>query len=318
MVKTPGKRNGESEKQVLHATQNGKVEKKESGWFFLMKRATFMLEAQVEKITWKAFLLSEQNSQKDEYVQFLEEMLQESQKTATDFKAQVQKITWKAFLLSEQNRQKDEYVQYLEEMLKESQKTATDFMLANSSHHEEYDIDMTGSVSCQTEETTYPVGPVKEEVNVEIPTLPTLPLTTNIEKGSNEDRNEVVATAGDDGVEYSENNPLQVERIRRQKTRNYCRCSWCSRQGVTRHELYICFWCLSRGHIKKYSKHAEKCKARLAAKDKCLVCDGFKMTYSSFSDQIKCNLCKGLMMKDSWEKHSLQCMRKHFQVPCTC
>ena len=276
MVKTPGKRNGESEKQVLHATHNGKVEKKECERCPLLKRATFMLEAQVEK------------------------------------------ITWKAFLLSEQNRQKDEYIQYLEGMLQESQKTATDFILANSSHREEGDtICLTESVVYQTEETTYPVGPVKEEVKVEIPNQ-TLLFTTNIEKGSNEDRNEVVATAGD-GVEYSEHNPLRFEGLISQKTRKeLCGCFWCLRQGATRHKLCICFWCLSHVQIKMYSRHTKRCKVRLAANDKCLVCDGFKMTYSSFSNQIKCNLCKRLMPKDSWEKHSVKCMRKNFQVPCTC
>ena len=274
MGKTQCKSNS-SEKQLLHATHKGKVEKNESGWCFLMKRATFMLEAQVEKITWKAFLLSEQNSQKDEYVQYLEEMLQESLKTATDF------------------------------------------MHANSSHREECDtISLTVSVSCQTEETTYPVVPVKEEVNVEIPTLPTLPLTTNIEKGSNEDRNEVVATVCSWLL-------LQVERINySQKTKNnLCRCVWCKQhKGETREDLYICFWCLSHGLIKRYSRHTESCKIRLAANDKCIVCDGFKITYSFVSSSyiIKCNLCKLSFPKGSWENHSVKCMRKHYQIHCTC
>ena len=303
MGKTPGERNSESsEKQVLHATQNGKVEKKkECGWCFLMKRATFILEAQVEKITWKAFLLSEQNSQKDEYVEYLEEMLQESQKTATDFKAEVEKIKWKAFLLSERNRQKDEYLQYLEEMLKESQKTATDFMLANSSHREEDDIHMTESVVYQTEETTYPVGPVKEEVRDEKPNQ-TLLLTECVEKRKKARQN-VVTTAGD-GVEYPENKSLQVERTRGKTMKN--------------RELFHCSWYLCHVNKKGYSVHAESCKFHLAANDKCLVCDGFKMTYSSFSDKIKCNLCKHSMHKSSWEKHSVKCTKKVFQVPCYC
>ena len=269
MGKTQCKSNSEREKQVLHDTKNGKVEKKDRGRCFKQTSMTDILQAKLEE-----------------------------------------KIL-KSFMLSEQKRQLEEYVEYLEERLIEAEKTATDFILANSSHREEGDIHMTVSVSCQTEEMTYPVGPVKEAVNVEIPTLP---------KGINEDKNEVVATAGDDGVEYSENNPVQVERIRRQKTINYCRCSSCSRQGVTRKELYICFWCLSHGHIKKYTRHAGRCKVRLAANDKCLVCDGFKMTYSfvSSSYEIKCNLCKHSINKSIWEKHSLKCMRKHFQIPCTC
>jgi len=73
-----------SEKQVLHATKNGKVEKKECERCPLLTRATYILESQVEKITWKAFLLSEQKRQQDEYVKYLEERLQDSEKRATD------------------------------------------------------------------------------------------------------------------------------------------------------------------------------------------------------------------------------------------
>ena len=235
MGKTQCKSNSESEKQVLHATQNGKVEKKECGRCFKMASMTDLLQGKLDE-----------------------------------------KI-WKSFMLSEQKRQLEEYVEYLEERLRDAEKTATDFMLSTSSdttthHHKEDDIHMTGSVSCQTEETTYPVGPVKEEVKVEIPTLPTLPLTTNIKK-----------------------------------RRNGNKC--------------ICFWCLTHHvDIKTYSRHAESCEVRLAANDKCLVCDGFKMTYSSFSSssQIKCNLCKSSIPKRIWEKHSVKCMRKKFQIHCTC
>jgi hypothetical protein len=49
-----------------------------------LTRATYILESQVEKITWKAFLLSEQKRQQDEYVKYLEERLQDSEKRATD------------------------------------------------------------------------------------------------------------------------------------------------------------------------------------------------------------------------------------------
>ena len=76
--------NSNSEKQVLHATKNGKVEKKECESCPLLTRATYILESQVEKITWKAFLLSEQKRLQDEYVQYLEERLQDSEKRATD------------------------------------------------------------------------------------------------------------------------------------------------------------------------------------------------------------------------------------------
>jgi len=297
MGKTQCNSNSESsEKQLLHATQNGKVEKKkECGWCFLMKRATFMLEAQVEKITWKAFLLSEQNSQKDEYVQYIEEMLQESQKTATDFKAQVQKIKWKAFLLSEQNRQKDEYVQYLEEMLQESQKTATDFMLANSSHHKEDDIHMTGSVSCQTEETTYLVGPVKEEVRVEKPNQ-TLLLTECVEKRKKARQN--VVTTACDRVEYSENIPLTVK-----KTRTGC----------------ICPWCLKTESSSRYSRHTRYCKVRLSIRNTCCDCGGLKVTHSNYSEEVViCNLCEIPILKENWNKHSMKCGMKSSQFHCTC
>jgi len=139
----------------------------------------------------------------------------------------------------------------LEERLRDTEKTATDFMLSTSSdttthRHKEDDIHMTGSVSCQTEETTYPVGPVKEEVNVEIPTIPTLPLKTNIEKGSNEDKNEVVATAGD-GVE------------------NWCMChglkmTYSSFSDRIRIRCNLCKCFLDK---KNWEKHSVKCRRNM-------------------------------------------------------
>lgn len=98
-------------------------------------------------------MLSEQKRQQDEYVKYLEERLQESEKTATDI------------------------------VLGTSSHSTT--LL-----REDNNICMTESIACQTEETIDKVGNI--EVKVEVPSY-TLPLTTSVEKGSFEDENDVVA-----------------------------------------------------------------------------------------------------------------------------
>ena len=260
MVKTQCKSNSESsEKQVLHATNNGKVDKKECGRCPLLTRATFILEAQVEK------------------------------------------ITWKAFLLSEQKRQQEEYVKYLEERLQDSEKKKTELIVVSSSHREEGDtICVRESVSCQTEQTTYPVGPVKEEVKVEV-TSQTLPLTTNIEKGRNQ--NEVVTAC--EGVEYYDNAALEAARIRREKIMEKCG---------------ICFWCVKFVDLLKYSCHTKLCMVRRLARNTCYECGGVKMTHRNCSDQFKvvCNLCENFIRKGIWDKHASKCWKNRIQFHCTC
>jgi hypothetical protein len=129
MGKTQCKSNSESSgKQLLHATNNGKVEKKECERCTLLTRATYILESQVEKITWKAFLLSEQKRQQDEYVKYIEERLQDSEKRATDVIVTTMP----------------------------------------SHHEEGETICMRESVVCQREQQTDPVGHVEDEVNVEV------------------------------------------------------------------------------------------------------------------------------------------------------
>ena len=208
--------NSNGEKQVLHATKNGKVEKKECESCPLLTRATYILESQVEK------------------------------------------ITWKAFLLSEQKRQQDEYVKYLEERLQDSEKTATDIIVATmSSYRKEGEtICLRESVACQTE-----LVPVNEEVYVEIPNQ-TQPSMTKIEKGSNEDENEMATAC--DRVEYSENIPLTVK-----KTRNGC----------------LCFWCLKTVIVSRYSRHTRYCKVRLSTRNTCCECGGLRVWWTESDTQ---------------------------------
>ena len=262
-MKTQCNSNSESsEKQLLHATQNGKVEKKkECERCTLLTRATYILESQVEK------------------------------------------ITWKALLLSEQKRQQDEYVMYLEERLQDSEKRATDVIVANmSSHHEEGEtICMRESVVCQTE-----VGHVNDEVYVEIPNQ-TLPVTTKIEKGSNEDENEMATAC--DGVEYSENIPLTAEQHRLKDKMNKKEC-WC-------------FWCLKSVQRRRYSNHTRYCKVRRVIRNTCCECGGLKVTHRNCSDKlVLCNLCEGPFHKGNWYKHSMRCgmkpWMKTWQFRCTC
>ena len=255
MGKTQCKRTCESEKQLLHATHNGKVEKKECGRCPLLTRATHILENQVEKMTWKAFLLSEQNRQKDEYINYLEERLQDSEKRATDV-----------------------------------------IVVTMSSHHEEGETICTReSVVCQREQPTDPVGPVEEEVNVDV-TAQTLPLNTGVEKGK-------IACYHVMTTPCDQYDALEVERIHREKM-----------------EMFgICVWCLRYYPLSKYSNHTSICRVRRLMAYPCSVCGGVKMTNRRGKKfHVLCNLCEHVIFKSNWDNHASKCGKKFFQFHCTC
>jgi len=256
MGKTQCKRTCESEKQLLHATHNGKVEKKECGRCPLLTRATHILENQVEKMTWKAFLLSEQNRQKDEYINYLEERLQDSEKRATDV-----------------------------------------IVVTMSSHHEEGETICTReSVVCQREQPTDPVGPVEEEVNVDV-TAQTLPLNTGVEKGK-------IACYHVTTTPCDQYDALEVERIHRKKMDKFG----------------ICFWCLKYVFLSRYSRHTQLCSVRGLARNTCCQCGGGKVTHRNCSEKFKvvCNLCENIIKKENWDKHSTKCEKNRFPFHCTC